>query len=155
MGATLFWLIFGALGIWVQYLVPGLDALAPGLVVSLQREHWSRTFWLAVAFLLVQEGSGSLAFGGAILLYGLLFAGFVLGCRLFETANPLFMLILGLWYGLVLLLGQYILAGLQDVILPLRPQLALFATQSLYFISAWFVTQHLYARKVARHARSL
>ena len=155
MSVTLFWLLFAVTSIWVQFLVPGLDALAPGILISLQREHWTRTFWLALAFLLVQEGIGSMAFGGVVLLYAMLAAGFVLGCRLFETANLLFMLLLGIWYGLMDLLGQYILANLQDISLPSRPLLNDFAVQSLYFFFAWLVAHHLYARKVTRHARSL
>jgi hypothetical protein len=106
MSAVVFWVVFGMLGVWIQFFAPGLDALAPGLVVSLQREHWSRTFWLLLAWMLVQEGVGSMAFGGVIMLYGLLVGGFILGCRLFDEANPLFMLLLGLGYSLMLIAGQ-------------------------------------------------
>lgn len=155
MSVTLFWVLFAVVSIWVQFLVPGLDALAPGIIVSLQREHWSRTFWLVLAFLLVQEGIGSMAFGGAVLFYALLMAGFMLGCSLFEAFNILFMLLLGIWYGLVRMLGQHILAGLQDISLPARPFLDEFAAQSLYFFAAWFIVHRLYVRKVVRHARSL
>lgn len=155
MSAVVFWLIFCILGVWVQFFAPGLDALAPGLIVSLQREHWSRTIWLGLAWMLVQEGIGSMAFGGVVLLYSLLIGGFILGCRLFDEANPLFMLLLGLGYGLLLILSQYILAGLQDVSLPIRSMLDRFLMQSVYFVLAWFIAYRLYGRKVFRRARSL
>lgn len=155
MSAVVFWVVFGMLGVWIQFFAPGLDALAPGLVVSLQREHWSRTFWLLLAWILVQEGVGSMAFGGVIMIYGLLVGGFILGCRLFDEANPLFMLLLGLGYSLLLIVGQYILAGLQDVLLPSRQLLHVFLAQSFYFVAAWFIAHRLYGRKVVRRVRSL
>jgi len=155
MGAAVFWMLFGVSAIWLQFVFPGLDVLAPGLLVSLQREHWTRVFWLAVAIILVQEGIGSMAFGSAVLLYGLLVAAYLLGCRIFEAANPLFMLLLGLWYGLTTILVRFSLAGLQDILLPTRQLPLEFLSQSLCFVLVWFVVHKLYARKVARHARGI
>ncbi len=155
MSAVVFWAVFSILGIWIQFFAPGLDALAPGLVISLQREHWSRTFWLLLTWILVQEGIGSQAFGGVFMLYALLIGAFILGCKIFDEANPLFMVLLGFGYGMVLILSRYILAGLQDVVLPVRPLLEDYLIQSFYFVLAWFIAHRFYARKVVRRVRSL
>lgn len=84
--------IMGAL--ILQRQIPGVDALAPGFLLSLQeRKNW-QSFWLFLLFVLIQEGVGSPGFGAGILWYGGQIVLFRLSQRLFVSENILFVLLL-------------------------------------------------------------
>jgi hypothetical protein len=90
-----FWTLFTLSGLWLQNFMPGVDFLAPGLILCLQEEKPRITVMLAAVWLLLQEGMGSLAFGSMVLWYGVLAALFFFGHWLFEAKNFVFMMILG------------------------------------------------------------
>lgn len=93
--------IIGAL--IVQQSIPGVDALMPGFLLALQEKNFRQSAWLFLLFVLIQEGSGNITFGGAILWYmGQVF--FFRRCqRLLSSDNILFVfmlaLILGAYHG--------------------------------------------------------
>lgn len=95
----LWWLSYVVIGIWLQYLVPGVDFLVPGLIVCLQENRKLQSGVFLAALLLIQEGQGSLAFGSGLLWYGFVVVvhRFVQG--LFEEKNLLFILLLSLALG--------------------------------------------------------
>lgn len=64
------WAIYIIGAVILQRFIPGVDALLPGLLVSLHDRKPAQTFWLFIIFVLIQEGCGSLMFGSAILWYG-------------------------------------------------------------------------------------
>lgn len=114
-GARLsFWVIFTLTGLWLQSFLPGVDFLAPGLILSLQEERPRTTVILGVIWLLLQEGTGSLAFGTVVLWYGVLAGLFFFGHWLFEAKNFLFMVILGACLGLLHFGLMQVMAQLQD-----------------------------------------
>lgn len=84
--------IMGAL--ILQRQIPGVDALAPGFLLSLQeRKNW-QSFWIFLLFVLIQEGVGSSGFGAGILWYGGQIVLFRLSQRLFVFENILFVFLL-------------------------------------------------------------
>ena len=63
-----FWALFTLCGLWLQNIVPGVDFLAPGLILAMQEEKWTVPLWLGVLWLFLQEGTGSLPFGATLLV---------------------------------------------------------------------------------------
>lgn len=95
----LWWAIYIVGALIVQQNLPGVDALVPGFLLSLQeRKNW-QSFWLFCAFVLIQEGAGSLTFGSAVLWYGGQICLFRLSQRFFMAENVIFVLILSAGLG--------------------------------------------------------
>lgn len=117
-GRIVFWTGFTLFGLWMQSFVPGVDFLAPGLVLCLQEEKVRSTVGLALAWLLLQEGIGSLAFGTGLLWYGILAGLFFFGHWLFEAKNFFFMVILGACLGVMHFALTHVMAQLQDWLVP-------------------------------------
>lgn len=109
-----FWGVFTLGGIWLQGFMPGVDFLAPGLILSLQEEKTRTTVFLGLLWLLIQEGTGSLAFGTVVLWYGVLAALFFFGHWLFEARNFVFMAILGACLGVLHFGLMNVMTQLQD-----------------------------------------
>jgi cell shape-determining protein MreD len=104
--SILWWAAYIMAALIVQQQIPGVDALAPGLLLSLQEKRVKQSVWLFLIFVLVQEGSGSLGFGSALIWYGGLVALFRLAERRFLADNALFICMLssslGVFHGLVI-----------------------------------------------------
>ncbi len=87
---ALWWVGFIICGLCIQLAFPGMDALAPGLLLALQERRRRLFPWLLLIFLLIQEGAGSMHFGAGILWYAGLVALFRFSARLFVADNLLF-----------------------------------------------------------------
>jgi len=111
---TVFWTVFTLGGLWLQNFMPGVDILAPGLILSLQEEKPGTTVVLGLIWLMIQEGTGSLAFGTMVLWYGVLAALFCFGHWLFEAKNFLFMVIIGACLGILHFGLMAVMTQLQD-----------------------------------------
>jgi len=100
------WAGYLVISLWAQELSGGFDFLTPGLLVCMQSGQWWSAAWMALVWVLVQEGVGSLVFGVSILFYAGMFAFFLLSRWLLEPENPLFILffslILSIWSWCVL-----------------------------------------------------
>ena len=87
----------------VQQSIPGVDALVPGFLLSLQERNTKQSAWLFLLFVLIQEGSGNLTFGSSLLWYGGQVLFFRISQRFFVAENLLFVLmlsaILGAYHG--------------------------------------------------------
>jgi hypothetical protein len=143
--SIVFWMFFTVVGVWLQSLVPGVDFLAPGLVLAMQEEKWTTPVWLGLAWLFVQEGTGSLAFGAGLLWYGALAGLYFFGHWLFEARNFLFMFILGLCLGSMHFLLVSVMVLLQDWTIPLDRLLLECVLQALIFPIEWglvFLVHH-------------
>ena len=117
------WLIYAFAAISLQAVLPGLDFLLPGFIIALQERRLFQTLLLGTAFMLAQEGMGSMAFGGTLLWYAAAAAAFYAACNLFEGRSILFIFLLS-----ALLSGvRYVIFGflstLQDI--PWEPALLL------------------------------
>ena len=139
-----FWGVFIILAVWLQLFFSGMDFFVPGIVVCLQRGRLGHAFGLTLLAVMIQEGTGSLAFGASILRYGGLIGLFVLGRSLLEPRSPVFIVLLALTFTLIHVITLKTMASLQSMHVPLQ-QLAwdgtfLFAT----FLLGWWLLDGLY-----------
>ena len=111
------WAVYCYIGLWVQARFPGVDALIPGLILSLQEERPKQTAWLLAVFILIQEGTSSLIFGSAVLWYCGLLILFALGRLFFVSGSLFFMVILAAAMCILHSVLLYVLGSLQDLIL--------------------------------------
>lgn len=139
-----FWAVFTLAGLWMQSFMPGVDFLAPGLILSLQEEKPRTTVILGIIWLLLQEGSGSLAFGTVVLWYGVLAALFFFGHWLFEAKNFLFMIILGACLGVLHFGLMNVMTQLQDWRVPPGRVLLEAVVQAVVFPVQWGLAYIIY-----------
>ena len=92
------WLCYAFVGIALQALMPGLDFLLPGFILALQERRISQVLAVGAFFVLVQEGMGSMAFGGTLLWYALAAIAFYVGCGLLQGTGFLFVTLFGMMY---------------------------------------------------------
>jgi len=95
--------------------VPGTDFFTPGLVVLVQFGFFNAAFWLGCFWLLLQEGTGNLAFGTIILYYAGLAMLYSLASIFFESRNVLFMALLFLFLAVYKKGLVMVMAGMQDL----------------------------------------
>jgi hypothetical protein len=153
--ALFWWGGYTVLGVWAQRTVPGVDFLAPGIVLSMQEEAGKRTALLALVWILLLEGAGNLPFGYGLAWYGLLAAAYFAGRWLFEARSYLFMALLGLWAGLlhpVLVYGVASLASLKVVMEPLWIQGLI---QAATFPVIWFFADYFFPKRLRQDVRPL
>ena len=108
------WAVYIAAALVVQQHLPGVDALAAGLLIALQSGNRRAALWLFIVFCLIQEGTGSLNFGSSVLWYGGQIAFYGVGSRFFAATNffsvILFSCLFAVWLGTV----QWLMSALQD-----------------------------------------
>lgn len=114
------WIVFTFFAILLQARFPGLDFLLPGFILAIQERNPVQFGWVALFYLLLQEGMGNMAFGGTLLWYSMAVAFFFVGYRLFEVESFLFIFLLSGCLGVTHYAVSLLMAGLQDV--PVRPQ---------------------------------
>jgi len=153
--SLLWWGAYTLIGVWAQRTFPGIDFLAPGIIVSLQEESGQRTAVLAVIWILLMEGTGNLPFGYGLAWYGLLAAAFLAGRWLFEARSYLFMALLGLWAGALHPALVYGVASLANLEVPMRPILIQGAIQAGVFPIIWFLADHFFPARLRQDVRPL
>jgi hypothetical protein len=112
---ALWWLLYSMIAIVLQAMFPGVDFFLPGLLILLQEQKIWHILTLGVAFLLLQEGMGSMAFGGTLAWYASAVLLFYAGCRMFHGLNLLFVMLLSLILAVVHYMVFGALAALQDI----------------------------------------
>lgn len=155
MRTFVFWTLTTLAAIWGQYFLTGVDLLAPAFLVSLQEERPAVNFWLCLAWILLQEGMGSLAFGAGVLFYVSMALLFWVGRWMFEAKNFLFVCLLGVFSGLLHGSIALVMGILQDAAIPPSWMISTSLWQTLCFIVGWVVVSRLYAMQVKAHAHTL
>lgn len=107
------WTLYFFVGLGLQLQFPGVDALVPGIMLSCQEERPQQTAWLCLVTILIQEGTGSLAFGNTLLWYGSLILLFYAGRLFFVTGSLFFVVLLALALGLAHSAILYVTSSLQ------------------------------------------
>ena len=128
----------------MQSLMPGVDFLAPGLILSLQENKPRHTVALGILWLLIQEGTGSLAFGTVILWYGVLIGIFFFGHWLFEARSFLFVVLLGGCLGVLHFGLMHVMTQLQDWQAPPGRVLMESVIQAVVFPIEWGLLYAIY-----------
>ena len=113
--SALWWLFYVVAAVALQASLPGLDLLLPGFLIALQERRHAATLIVAASFILLQEGMGSMAFGGSLLWYGITALLFVIGCRLFQGTSLLFISLLSVLLAVTHYAVFGMLATLQDI----------------------------------------
>ncbi len=101
MFSFLWWTAFTVVGIWAQKVLPGVDFLAPGLLLCIQMERKTLLIWLILFWSLIQEGIGGLPFGYSLLWYSSIFALYRCGAMFFDVQSLMFALLCGAGLGLL------------------------------------------------------
>ena len=152
MYAVLWWTLYTAAAVWAMRWFPGVDFLAPGLVICLQDENYTTAFWLGLAWTLLAEGVGGLHFGFGPAWYGGVAALYFGGRWLFEAKNLLFMCLLGLALGAWHYLLCLLLAGLQDLEILSRQRLVWEGLlQAGLFPVVWTLLGWFMPRRLRKH----
>jgi hypothetical protein len=133
--------IVGALVL--QQQIPGVDALTPGFLMALQERNPWQTLWLFIAFVLIQEGTGSLHFGSAVLWYGGQAALFHICERFFVSDNLLFVLMLSLFFGIYHILLVMFMCAVQGLPVELLSLLVESIVQVVLVPLVWSVVYFL------------
>jgi hypothetical protein len=123
----LWWATYIAGALIVQQNIPGVDALVPGFLLSLQERKTWQSVWLFCIFVLIQEGAGSLTFGSAVLWYSGQVWLFHVSQRFFVAENILFVFMLSAVLGTYHFLLTWLMCSVQN--LPL--EFALLARESM------------------------
>lgn len=111
----IWWAVFITGALLVQQRIPGVDALAPGFLLSLQERRPWQTLWLFLLFSLIQEGTGTMFFGSSLLWYGGQAIFFWIGQRFFVADNVVFVLLLALFLGAYHALLTLFMCAMQEI----------------------------------------
>jgi hypothetical protein len=150
MRLLLWWVLFTMAGVWLQSFVPGVDFLIPGIVICLQERLLVWGGWLALLWILLQEGTGSLAFGASLLWYGGLF-GFYIGLRCyFESGNIVFIILLSALLSVWHFIVGVGLTSLQDIEISRTVLFNESLFQFIAFPAVWLAGSMLYRKYVSR-----
>lgn len=155
LAAALWWGSYTVVGIWFQRFLPGVDFLAPGIVLSMQEHGGVRTVWLAAIWILLLEGMGNLPFGYGVAWYGFLAVFYVVGRWLFEARSFLFMCLLGLGLGVLHLVLLYFLSTLANLAVSLKQAALEGVIQALVFPLVWLAADKLFPRGLRQDVKPL
>jgi hypothetical protein len=155
LAALLWWGLYTVAGVWAQRTVPGVDFLAPGIVLSMQEDGGRRTVWLALAWMLLIEGTGNLPFGYGLAWYGLLTTLYLLGRGLFEARSVVFMCLLGAAMGTLHPVLTHSLATLADLTVDTRQLAMEGALQAVSFPLVWLVADKCFPRMLRQDVKPL
>lgn len=137
MRIVLWWFFFTALCIWVHSLIQGIDCFGPALLVLLHLKRIKEAAWLTPVWILINEGSGSLAFGLSVLWIGGLVLFFYLLCQYLSSSNLLFLLSLSLLAGAWSSTLVRLMATLQELNIPNHEILILGVKTAVAFPILW------------------
>lgn len=151
----LWWTAYTCIGIWAHRTVPGIDFFAPGLILSLHEQGGQRTALLALVWILLIEGMGSLPFGYGLAWYGLLTTMYFMGRWLFEARSILFMGLLGLGLGVLHPVLTWGLSSLANLRVGMEPVLMEGAMQAVAFPMIWLLADNLFPKRLKQDARPL
>lgn len=95
----LWWAGYVIAAIWMQKLVPGLDAFVPALIICLMDGNKQQTGIFLLVCMVIQEGTGTLPFGASIIWYSAVIVMYYVGGWFFMGGNLMFILVLSLAMG--------------------------------------------------------
>jgi hypothetical protein len=154
MHEILWWTLYTLCGIWIQDAISGVDCFGPGLLLCLQTERSKSLVWLAPIWVLLQEGTGSLPFGSALLYYAGLIYFFLLIRPYINITSPMYILSVALFAGLWHFGVVHLVSALQDIHILSRQILTQSVRITAVFPVIWALASLIYYFRIApRHAR--
>jgi hypothetical protein len=91
---VLWWGIFLFPAVAMQSVLPGVDVLLVGLLVTIQERRYADLCWALPLLIMLQEGMGTRDFGAVLLWYLAVATIFFLGRWLFDVENFLYAFLL-------------------------------------------------------------
>lgn len=147
------WLIFTIMGIMIQAVAPGIDALVVGFIILLQERDYRTMAWLLPLFILLQEGMGTQAFGAVAVWYAAVAGAHTVGCRLFNAAGFLFVFLLSGCLGAAFVGVAWLMRPLQEGPgFDLQAMLDLGMIQAIYIPAAWWIFASMRPQGQEEHA---
>ena len=146
-----YWLVFTVLCIWLEALIPGVHFFAPGIIVCLQSRRTSHLLWLGLLWVIIQEGTGSLAFGGVVVFYAGLILFFFLAQSFFAVHSPVFILGLSAFSGAMHLFELVLMTRLQEITVPLDQIVSESLLTAAFFPVIWGLIMLTRLRWVPEH----
>lgn len=146
MKLAFFWILFTCAAVWAQYFFPATDFFSSGLVVMLQFGLYKPVLFAGLVWMLIQEGTGGLAFGTMILFYLSLLAFFYLGGFFLEVRNIFFTMFLLLFMALFKIWIVSAMASLQDFVLSGQYSFEDFLVQAGVYFLVWMIIFNLYRK---------
>lgn len=131
------WALFIPLSLWVQSVVPGVDALAAGVILLALEERTKALCWFVPFCILIQEGIGTQAFGSSFLWYASILILLAVLRMFVECREFLFVCLLACAMGPVYILLCYLVGGLQNVMPDTHVLLGRGLAQALFTPPAW------------------
>ena len=131
------WGIYTAIGIWLQSLIPGVDFLVPGLLYAMQERNIPQLAWIVPAFILIQEGLGTLDFGAVVLWYLTVLFLFLIGHWIFQSENWLFVILVSCLTAAAHYLILSMMCSLQSLVFDSHMLLRDSAVQAVLTPVAW------------------
>ncbi|MCF8038017.1 MAG: hypothetical protein K9K79_01755 [Desulfohalobiaceae bacterium] len=141
MPVFVFWLLYTVLCVWAHSFFPGLDCFAPALIVCLHLRRYRTAFWLGSIWLVINEGTGSLAFGSSIVWYCGLILFFFLIQLFLSSRHIYFVLTLALFAGGWQLFLYSSMVRLQELQVAQETILSGSLMTMLFFPVGWILVQ--------------
>ncbi|CCO23335.1 hypothetical protein [Maridesulfovibrio hydrothermalis] len=144
MHSILWWAGFTFVAIWAQKILPGVDFMAPGLLLCIQLEKKSHVFWLILIWSLIQDGVGGLPFGYSIIWYSSILILYRCGAMFFDVQSMMFALLCAAGLGLLHPLLTGIMSMLADMVWVSDRYIFEGILQALIFPAEWLLLKYLY-----------
>lgn len=144
MRSFLWWTVFTCLAVWAQKLLPGIDFMAPGLLLCIQFDKRRQAVWLILIWSLIQDGIGGLPFGYSIIWYLSIVALYRCGEMFFDVQSMMFTLLCGALLGLLHPLLTGVMSMLADMVFTPDRYLYEGIVQALIFPVEWLILKYAY-----------
>lgn len=147
---VLWWFVYAFLAVFLQIYTAGVDFLIPGIIVVLQEKKIMQTSIVVGAFILIQEGIGTMPFGNVFLWYSLTIIFFYAWRWFFEVESLMFILLLSLALSVSHYFIVSVLASVQDIYINYKALRDECVYQMLFTPIIWHAISYL--RKGFRNA---
>ncbi len=140
---TLWWIGFLVTGILLQTFLPGLDAMLLGILMLNDSRDYRTMVWFMPAVVLLQEGTGTQAFGASVLFISLclVFQRLLQPVALASRSGA--MLLLCATAGCMLMLVTWLFAIMEGLCVTTNDILFAGLCETLYLLVGWTLLQRL------------
>ncbi len=138
------WAAFTFVAVWGQKMVPGIDFLAPGILLCIQLNKRTYVFWLILVWALIQDGVGGLPFGYSIVWYLSILALYRGGEMFFDVQSTMFAMLCGCMLGVVHIGLTFMMSMLADMTFVLDRYVYEGVVQALVFPAEWLLLKYIF-----------
>lgn len=144
MHTVLWWTAFTFVAIWAQKVLPGVDFMAPGLLLCIQLDKRKHIFWLILIWSLIQDGVGGLPFGYSVIWYSSILILYRCGAMFFDVQSMMFTLLCGCVLGFLHPVLTGMMSMLADMVWVTDRYILEGILQALIFPAEWLLLKYFY-----------